>query len=102
MTVQEAFDKFIRSRLREGRSEKTIESYTNLTYPLRSYLGPDFELENLRQEMIEDFIDIYVLFFLHGGNFFAFYSGEKTSFNFSRFVRHDAFKRWRWCGERAE
>ena len=57
MTVQEAFDKFIRSRLREGCSEKTIESYNNLTYPLRSYLGPIFEMENLRQGMIDDFID---------------------------------------------
>ena len=57
MTVQEAFDKFIRSRLREGCSEKTIESYKNLTYPLRSYLGPIFEMENLRQGMIDDFID---------------------------------------------
>ena len=56
MTVQEAFDKFIRSRLREGCSEKTIESYNNLTYPLRSYLGPIFEMENLRQGMIDDFI----------------------------------------------
>lgn len=57
MTVQEAFDKFIRSRLREGCSEKTIESYKNLTYPLRSYLGPIFEMENLQQGMIDDFID---------------------------------------------
>ena len=57
MTVQEAFDKFIRSRLREGCSEKTIESYNNLTYPLRSYLGPIFEMENLQQGMIDDFID---------------------------------------------
>ena len=57
MTVQETFDEFIRSRLREGCSEKTIESYKNLTYPLRSYLGPIFEMENLQQGMIDDFID---------------------------------------------
>lgn len=57
MTVQEAFDKFICSRIREGCSDKTLESYKNLTYPLRSFLGPAFELENLRQEMIEEFID---------------------------------------------
>ena len=57
MTVQEAFDKFIRSRIREGCSDKTLESYKNLTYPLRSYLGSAFDLENLRQEMIDDFID---------------------------------------------
>ena len=56
MTVQEAFNNFIHSKLLDGCSEITIKDYTNLTYPLRSYLGPDFELENLRQEMIEAFI----------------------------------------------
>ena len=57
MTVQNVFDNFITSRYTKGCSDKTLDSYINLTRPFLSFLGSDFDIENLAQEHIQNFIN---------------------------------------------
>ena len=62
MTIQEAFDSFISSRYIKGCVDKTLDSYANLIRPFLVYLGPDFDMGNMTQEHIKNFMNH--LFFL--------------------------------------
>lgn len=57
MTLQEAFDSFITSRYIKGCADKTLDSYKNLIHPFLLYLGTDFDMDNLTQEHIKNFMN---------------------------------------------
>lgn len=57
MIVRDAFKKFIRSRQQKGCSDQTIKSYECLTAHFIGFVGEDTEMEDLTQELLEDFLD---------------------------------------------
>ena len=57
MIVRDAFKKFIRSRQQKGCSDQTIKSYECLTAHFIGFVGKDTEMEDLTQELLEDFLD---------------------------------------------
>lgn len=57
MIVSKAFEKFIRSRHLKGVAENTIISYRNLTARFIKFIGADTDMESIRQEDLDDFVD---------------------------------------------
>lgn len=57
MTVEKAFENFIRSRQLKGLSSTTLDSYRLLTARFIEYICLDTEMENITQEHIEQFIE---------------------------------------------
>ena len=57
MTVLDAFKRFLRSRQVKGLSDKTMESYRNLTAPFLSFIGDDTAMEEISPDDLEDFLD---------------------------------------------
>lgn len=57
MTLDKAFEKFIRSRYLKGVSDNTISSYRNLNSRFIKFIGSDVRMEEITQENIEDFVD---------------------------------------------
>lgn len=56
MTLQSALNKFILSRKLSGLSEKTIKDYQDFIGQFIKYIGPETEIDNLRQEDIDLYI----------------------------------------------
>lgn len=61
MTLNEAVNNFITSRYINGCLDKTLNSYTNLLHPFLAFLGADFDMENLTQNHIRNYMN-YLFF----------------------------------------
>ena len=57
MTIKEAFDKFIRHCKRKGLSDKSILNYIEFINPFLVHMGNDTELETIKEEDINTYID---------------------------------------------
>jgi len=57
LTIQDAFKRFLRSRQIKGLSDRTLDSYHNLTAPFLSFIGHDTAMEEITPDDLEDFMD---------------------------------------------
>ena len=61
MNVGKAYENFIRSRRQKGCLDKTLNSYKNLIAGFIKFAGAEREMEDISQELLEDYIDfLYV------------------------------------------
>lgn len=57
MTIKEAFDKFIRHCKRKGLADKSLLNYIEFINPFLVHMGNDTELETIKEEDINTYID---------------------------------------------
>ena len=60
MILDAAFNNFIFAKQLQGCSEKTLNCYRQVIYPLVSFIGTDFILEELTREKYNEYISVLV------------------------------------------